>query len=124
MGLDRTIRFATSETPSWEAILAELAPICDSVAIRMIDGLPAFPNEIPEPGWKELRIALAGGMVSIRRGSGSIACVIWGTGDPLLQTAWAKVVWACARAGGGRIESAGGTQTSAEFAIANGLTES
>ena len=28
----------------------------------MIDGLPAFPDEVPEPGWKELRIGFASGM--------------------------------------------------------------
>ncbi len=77
MGLDRTIRFPSSETPSWEAIRAELARLGVSVSLRMIDGLPAFPDEIPQLGWNELRLGLPSGMVTIRRGPELFTCAIW-----------------------------------------------
>jgi len=68
MGLDRTIRFTSPDPPSWEAIRAQLARVGDAAPpVRMIDGQPAFPDETPEPGWREVRVGTAAGMVTIRR---------------------------------------------------------
>ena len=122
MGLDRTIRFPSAETPSWEAIRTHLARVGESAPLRMIDGLPAFPDETPEPTWKELRVGTAGGMVTVRRGPGVLTCVVWGNADAALDSAWAKVVWACAAAGGGRIETPAGPAGPDEFARSAGIT--
>lgn len=87
----------------------------------MIDGLPAFPDEVPESAWNELRIGLTAGMVTIRRGRGSMTCVIWGNSDSALQLAWFKVILACARVGKGIIETPAGPMTADEFAKKKGL---
>jgi hypothetical protein len=122
MGLDCTIRFPAAETPSWDAIRTHLARVGDPALLRMIDGMPAFPDETPEPTWKELRVGTAAGMVTLRRGAGVLTCVVWGNADAGLHTALAKVVWACAAAGGGRVETPAGPLPPDEFAQSAGLS--
>jgi hypothetical protein len=121
MGLDRTVRFPTAETPPWPTIRSNLQRVGESGELRMIDGLPAFPDEEPHADWRELRIGTAAGMVTIRRAAGRLTCVIWGNPDTALSAAWAKVTWACAAAGEGVIEEGSSTQTAPEFARASGL---
>jgi hypothetical protein len=60
----------------------------------MIDGLPAFPNETPDAAWRELRVTLRGGMVTLRRDGDAIRSVVWGAADPALTASWD----ACCRA--------------------------
>jgi hypothetical protein len=88
----------------------------------MIDGLPAFPDEVPEAGWKDLRLGVPEGMVTVRRGTGVINCTVWGNAGEQLQLAWAKVIWACARAGLGTIEGPGSSLTPEEFLRENGFS--
>jgi hypothetical protein len=87
----------------------------------MIDGMPAFPDESPDPGWKELRVGLAGGMVTIRAGDDALTCVVWGNATDTLRTAWDVVCWACAAAGGGLVETPSGPQAADQFALSSGL---
>jgi hypothetical protein len=101
MGLDCTVRFPAGETPAWDAIRSRLQQAGESGQLRMIDGLPAFPDEDPPDDWKELRVGTAGGMVTVRRGAGALTCVVWGTADPALDRGWRAVTWACAAAGAG-----------------------
>jgi len=122
MGLDRVVRFPTSETPKWEAIRGYLVRAGESGQLRMIDGLPAFPDEEPAADWKELRVGTAAGMVTIRRGVGVLTCVVWGNADVALNTAWSKVIWACAAAGGGAVETPTGPISADEFARGAGLS--
>jgi len=121
MGLDRTIRFPSGETPAWEAIRTQLARVGEPGQLRMIDGMPAFPDEDPPPEWKELRVGTAAGMVTIRRGPGVLSCVVWGNADPALSSAWAKVIWACAAAGAGSVELSTGSVAADEFAQSAGI---
>jgi hypothetical protein len=122
MGLDRTIRFPAAETPTWAAVKAQLARVGESAPLRMIDGMPAFPDEDPPADWKELRVGTAAGMVSIRRTPGTLTCVVWGNADPALSAAWAKVIWACAEAGGGAVETPEGPLPADEFAATAGVS--
>lgn len=122
MGLDRTIRFPTDETPSWEAIRLQLSRLGASPSLRLIDGLPAFPDETPDKDWKELRIGTDGGMVTLGRARGSLTCVIWGNAGATLEAAWLKVCWACASAGDGLIDSPGGAVSPEQFARSAGLS--
>jgi hypothetical protein len=115
MGLERHIHFPGDITPTWEAIHGALPRVGESPVLRMIDGLPAFPDEIPDTGWKELRIATSAGMVTIRRRPGMLSCVVWGNADPALDVAWSKVVWACAEAGNGMIETPAGSISADQF---------
>jgi hypothetical protein len=116
MGLDRTIRFPNGQAPAWAAIREQLARVGESGVLRMIDGLPAFPDEEPPPEWHELRVGTATGMVTIRRTAGVITCVVWGNADAALSASWAKILWACAAAGDGLIEDDTATLTAAEYA--------
>ena len=44
MGMDRTIRFSSEAVPGWPAIKAQLARVGETGELRMIDGMPAFPQ--------------------------------------------------------------------------------
>jgi hypothetical protein len=123
MGLDRTIRFH-AETPSWEAIQSELRRVGFDPSIRMIDGLPAFPDEKPEPTWKELRVGFPDGMVTLRRVEKLISCVVWGNAEGPLKQAWDALSWACASSGNGLIDSAEGPLNAESFARSSGLCPS
>ena len=87
----------------------------EAPAVRMIDGQPAFPDEVPEPGWRELRVGLAGGMVTLRRTGSEVRVVTWGTADPVLTRSWDRLCWAVAAAGEGELLSPGGPQSAADF---------
>lgn len=117
MGTERRIRFA-GESPTWDTIKAQLLRVGEPAPLRMIDGQPAFPDETPDAGWKELRVGTAAGMVTVRRTPDGFACVVWGNADAALRLAWDRVCWACAAAGGGTVEA----QTAEAFAASAGLS--
>ena len=119
MGQDRTVQFS-SGVPSWDAIKGQLARVGEPAPLRMIDGLPAFPDESPADGWRELRVAVGGEMVTLRRSTDSITCVMWGTADAALL---ARVVWACAAAGGGQVVASPAPLSADEFAQHTGLRQ-
>lgn len=121
MGLDRTVRFPASPPPSWDAVRTQLARLGPVPPLRMIDNLPAFPDESPEPGWKELRVGTPAGMVTIRASGEALSCVIWGNATDDLRAAWDAVCWACAAAGRGLVETPSGSLPADEFARAAGL---
>jgi hypothetical protein len=118
--MSRTIRFP-GEPPAWDAIRAQLRRVLPDIPLRMIDDQPAFPDETPEPGWHELRVGTAAGMITIRRGPDSLTCVTWGNADPVLSTAWDRICWACAAAGGGTLDTPAGSVSADEFAASAGI---
>jgi hypothetical protein len=120
MGMDRAIHFRSIPIPTWDEIATNLKRLGEVPALRMIDGLPAFPDETPEPTWNELRVGFAAGMVTLRRTPAGLSCVVWGNADDALRAAWDKLTWACA-AGGGVIETTSGSLTAADFAASAGL---
>jgi len=83
--------------------------------------LPAFPDEEPSAEWRELRVGTGAGMVTVRRAPGVLTCVVWGNADPALNAAFAKVIWACAAAGGGTIDTPAGGVAAEAFAREAGL---
>jgi hypothetical protein len=91
VGVQSSIRFSTGAVPSWGAIRAAVAATGNPPVVRMIDGLPAFPDETPPDEWKEVRIGLAGTMVTLRRTEAGIDVVTWGTADPALESARSRV---------------------------------
>jgi hypothetical protein len=121
MGLDCTIRFHTGSVPVWDAIRSQLARLGEPVQLRMIDGLPAFPDESPADGWREVRVGFAAGMVTVRREADSLTCVVWSNADPALLAARDRVAWACAAAGQGTILTPAGEVTADEFARQCGI---
>lgn len=107
MGIERAIRFP-ADSPSWPAVAAKLVEVGETPVVRMIDGLPAFPDEVPEPGWQELRVGLVGGMVTLRKSGSEVRAVAWGTSDPGLTRSWDRLCWAVAAAAGGQVVTADG----------------
>jgi hypothetical protein len=93
MGIQRHI---PNPNPDWPVIAAKLRAAGESPILRMIDGLPAFPDEAPEPTWKELRVGLIGGMITIRKAFDGVTLVSWGTEDPGLAAAMETLAAACA----------------------------
>ena len=93
MGASREIRFDPAVAADWPAIRARLASVGEAPVLRMIDGLPAFPDEVPDPRWGELRLGLAGGMVTLRRDPGVLTCLVWGNADPALLLARDRLGW-------------------------------
>jgi hypothetical protein len=116
MGLDCTIRFPAGTLPDWIAIKGQLARVGELAPLRMIDGMPAFPDETPDETWRELRIGVADGMVTIRKTTDGLNCVVWGNADQSLLQARDRVAWACAVVGNGTVITAEGAVTSEEFA--------
>jgi|SRR6516164_3625113 hypothetical protein len=72
MGLDITVKCPAP--PEWRQVANRLS---FAALVRMIDGLPAFPDEEPPADWRELRVALPTGMVTLRRVDGGIQLVTW-----------------------------------------------
>ena len=112
VGIERVIHFTTA-IPGWPTIAAKCLEIGEPAVLRMIDGLPAFPDEVPDSAWRELRLGLTGGMVTLRRDGLAIHCVTWGTADPAMQKSWDRCTWAVAAAGTGTISLAEGLSLSA-----------
>jgi hypothetical protein len=61
--------------------MTELRTLGEEPILRMIDGLPALPDEQPSDTWQELRITVTGGMVTIRRGPSAWTCVVLGNAN-------------------------------------------
>lgn len=119
--MERVIRFA-ADPPGWEAVRETLRLVGESAQLRMIDGLPAFPDEVPERGWRELRVGLAAGMVTIRRGETTLTVVVWGNADDALRAGWDRLTWACASAGSGTIDTPDCPISAVEFASRAGIS--
>ena len=116
MGLDCTVRCPAGSVPAWDAIRGQLARLGEPAPLRMIDGLPAFPDESPEDGWRELRLGFPAGMVTLRSAADTLTCIIWSNADPALMGARDCVAWACAAAGQGLVATPAGEVTADEFA--------
>ncbi|MBX9680074.1 MAG: hypothetical protein K2X38_15030 [Gemmataceae bacterium] len=104
MGLDRKVRFDPKQLPAWPAMAAKFKSEGLAVSMRMINGELAFPDEEPEPDWRELRVAAAGNMITLRRDPDGISLVIWGNADDALKLAWEQMAHAIASLTHGSVE--------------------
>src|SRR4051794_14494463 len=86
MGLDRTVAIA-GPGPDWSRLAAGCAGRGVTLGLRMIDGLPAFPDETPPDEWRELRVSTPAGMVTLRRVPEGVQLVTWGNAEPALLAA-------------------------------------
>jgi hypothetical protein len=114
MGMELTIKFP-STTPLWEAVRSNLKRAGVPVTIRMIDGLPAFPDEEPTSEWNEVRVSTPAGMLTLRRERNVLWLIVWGNADANLVHHWQILTWACAAAGDGLIDAPGGPQTADQY---------
>ena len=103
MGVERVVKFSAVPALPWAAVARALAARQWTGSIRMIDSLPAFPDETPPDDWKELRVGFPAGMVTLRRDGDSVRCVTWGTADRDLLAAQTACAEALAEVGGGSV---------------------
>jgi hypothetical protein len=115
MGMEQAVTFSSGLVPAWTAVHELLTSRGYGVQMRMIDGELAFPDERPSEGWRELRVGTPGGMVAVRREPGRVVCVTFGNAQGDLLRAWNALAWAFAEAGGGRIDTAQGSQGADEY---------
>ena len=108
MGIERIVRLPSNQVPHWPEVAAKLAELGEQPVLRMIDNLPAFPDEVPPADWRELRVGLTGGMVTLRRDGPVVRCVVWGTADSRLAHSRDACCWAIATVTGGGVEVASG----------------
>jgi hypothetical protein len=118
MGMDQKVLFAQEKTPTWPQLMELLAARNYPLQLRMIEGELAFPDEAPPEAWKELRVSMPGGMVTLKREADGITLVTWGNADVNLRQAWNALTWALAHLTGGTIQTASGNVTREEFAKA------
>lgn len=62
----------------WSKITNSLGQFEPRGTLRMADGQLTFPDEEPSPDWRELRVALPAGMVTLRRTPQGVDLVTWG----------------------------------------------
>ena len=122
MGMSRMVRFEHGEA-LYEDVARLLAERGLAVRMRMIDGELAFPDETPPPHWQELRVGAKGAMVTLRRASGEIEVITWGSADAAATTLWNAMAWACAAAAGGRVATDAGELDADAFAQHVDLSE-
>ena len=66
MGMEKVVNFP-GPLPEW-SVLREGAIVAGlQFIVRMIDGLPAYPNEEPSGEWSEVRVSTGAGMLTLRR---------------------------------------------------------
>jgi hypothetical protein len=116
MGVEQTVLLPAGTVLQWPTVAHRLAGQGYPVQLRMIDGLPAFPDEEPAADWSELRAGTGAGMVTLRRTPDGVSVVVWGTADPALRAAANALLWAVAEVGGGRVVTAAGAVTADLFA--------
>jgi hypothetical protein len=84
MGLQQSVEMPGG-FPAW----ADFQHACTTaglpIRVRMIDGLPAFPDEMPPESWQDVRIGTAGGMITLRRSATGVDIVTWGNAECTLQ---------------------------------------
>lgn len=115
MGLQTDVVLPEGAALDWAAVQAKLNAIGVAASVKMIDNLPAFPDEVPEPGWNDLRLGLTAGMVTLRRTSEGVSAITWGSADVALNRARDAVAWAVAAVCGGSIREGGTTVTADAF---------
>lgn len=115
MGIEQRVSLPADGPPVWPAVRDLLAKLGYPVAVRMIDGELAFPDEQPPDSWRELRLGTPQGMVTVRRDGNDIRCVAWGNADAQLTQAWNAITWAVAAVTGGRVIDSTGSYTADEF---------
>src|SRR5438105_12969215 len=106
MGMEQRVEFDAAGKPRWADVAALLSQRSFPVEMRMIDGELAFPNEAPPDGWRELRVATPGGMITAVPENNVVRTVTWGNADVGMRQARNALPWACAAPGGGTTAAA------------------
>jgi hypothetical protein len=122
--MQHDVVFGPAGIPEWVAVRDRLAAGGYAVTMRMIDGDLSFPDELPKPGWTEIRVGLpTGGMVTVRRGADRVSVVTWGNAAGDLLRGWNALALAFAEVGGGGVWTGGAALDAAAFAASAELPE-
>jgi len=124
MGVELRVTFPGQPVPAWPAVAELLTGRGWPIQMRMIDGELAFPDEQPPESWREIRVALGGAMVTIRRTEREVRLVAWGNADAAQRRLWQALAWAFASVGGGMVSADEGTLDADAFAENIGLFSS
>jgi hypothetical protein len=98
MGIDRTIVLDGRPAPTWVMIREVLASHGRAPQLRMVDQMPAFPDETPDEPWTEIRLTLGNGMLTLRRQSPGLSVIVWGNADSALLADADALATACEHA--------------------------
>jgi len=90
MGMSHVVE-CPNGVPDWPKVAEWLALHSSPAQMRMIDGQLAFPDEEPPADWRELRVALSGVMLTIRRQPSAVEIVTWGNADDSMRETWDMV---------------------------------
>jgi hypothetical protein len=115
MGMEQTVQFAEGNVPRWTAVAALLAHRSFPIQVRMIDGQLAFPDEEPPESWRELRLAMPHGMVTVRRQPDRVLLVTWGNAERALVQDWNALTWAFTEAGAGEVLGPAGPVSAGDY---------
>jgi hypothetical protein len=80
-----------------------IAGLQDPWQLRLVDGLPAFPNESVPEEFQEIRLALNGCMVTLIAGESGLKLVTWSSIDPMFKQAVDRLAEGLASAGDGSV---------------------
>jgi hypothetical protein len=105
MGMEQAVSFTGKTIPAYSVVRDFLGQRGFPLQMGMIDGQPAFPDELPDESWRELRLRTPYGMVTVRREAERLVFVTWGNADAAMLQAWNALVWAFAEVGGGQVET-------------------
>ncbi len=115
MGMEHTVSFAGKSIPAYVSVRDFLGQRGFPLQMGMIDDQLAFPDELPNDDWRELRVRTPQGMVTVRREEQRLMFVTWGNADTSARQAWNAMTWAFAELGDGRVESPEGSLDAATY---------
>jgi len=92
--MTKTVTF-TGEAPAWPAVRDRLTAAGFTPQMRLIDNMPAFPDEDPPADWKDIRLTLGGAMLTVRNEGATWHVVVWGNADAETLGHQDAVVKAC-----------------------------
>jgi hypothetical protein len=111
------VTFPRKAPPAWPAVSGRFEQARPGVLqLRMIDGELVFPDEAVPEGWREVRVAAGGAMVTVRRQEDRVVLVVWGNADTAQLDLRAYLAWAWAAAGEGLVQTEAGPLGAAAFA--------
>ncbi|WP_157369592.1 hypothetical protein [Zavarzinella formosa] len=80
MGMTKSVTFAKAP-PAWPAVRDRLTALGHPPQMRLIDNMPAFPDEDPPENWRDIRLTFGAGMLTIRNDGSVWHIVVWGNAD-------------------------------------------
>ncbi len=94
MGMTKTVTFS-EKPPAWPTVRDRLTAAGFTPQMRLIDNMPAFPDEEPPDDWKDIRLTLGGGMLTVRNEGTAWHIVVWGNADAETLAHQEAVAQAC-----------------------------